>query len=551
MVQVYAPSGKPAESRSGSWDDEDMNGYQLMNEVGSGGTLSSLFTILSLFTEDVKIGFQNGATHSDDDDVASDVLTVLSPGKGRRERADSDVSQVDFDGHVQYSQSERGRSPSVSSSSSTIHPSESKSPTPTISRHPERLMGTSLNQRRRRRVSSHLTQIHHGTVARATEDTTLAVIPAEAFRRLTKKFPKASAHIVQGMLLFSPLLISCHFTRLFPVIMTRFSRVTFNAAHKYLGLTAEVLRTEKAINDIACHPLPSTFYESGGMQQLRQRFDGVKSQEFSLAQPEPDDDYFSLSPTSASPRPTKTHLSPKRGFPTGPVKLREDVHFPPPRTRSSRHFVQAGDLHSSTPSGDVYKPLGRSFSILNTPYSSRRELSDDSETPEFLHFDGVDFDLRQEVMNCIAISIGLSQPPLSDNASSEASPSFSAADSGQIPQSSSFLQSPFSSLSLLEMGDDSSSATGGSSSVTAGGYGSGLDNGVEILFFSEGSYLARAGERDIGTFLLISAFFASNCFRTFFCDRGILGHRAPHRSAIVCGKGTKGKAIYTNCRLSI
>lgn len=485
MVQVYAPSGKPTEARSGSWDNEDMNGYQLMNEVGSGGTLSSLFTILSLFTEDVKIGFQNSGTHSDDDDVAPDVLTVLRSGKSKH--ADSDVSQTDFDRHVQYSQIERRRSPSVSSSSSTIHPRESKSPTPTTSRHPERLIGTSLNQRRRRRVSNHLTQIHHGTVARATEDTTLAVIPAEAFRRLTKKFPKASAHIVQ-------------------VIMTRFSRVTFNAAHKYLGLTTEVLRTEKAINDIACHPLPSTFYESGGMQQLRQRFDGVKSQEFSLAQSEPDDDYFSLSPTPVSPRPTKTRLSPKRVFSTNPVKLRENVHFPPPRTRSSRHFVQAGDLHSSTLSGDAYKPLGRSFSVLNTPYPSRRESSGGSETPEFLHFDGVDFDLRQEVMNCIAVSIGLSQPPPSDDTSSEASPSFSAVDSGRVPQPSGFLESPFSSLSLLEMGDDSSSTTGGSSSVTAGGYGSGLDNGVEILFFSEGSYLARAEERDIGLFFVIEGF---------------------------------------------
>jgi lysophospholipid hydrolase len=298
--------------------------------------------------------------------------------------------------------------------------------------------------------------------------------------------------------------------------MTRFSRVTFNAAHKYLGLTAEVLRTEKAINDIACHPLPSTFYESGGMQQLRQRFDGVKNQEFSLAQSEPDDDYLSLSPTSVSPRLTKARLSPKRGFPTSPVKLRENVHFSPPRTRSSRHFVQAGDLHSSTPSGDVYKPLGRSFSILNTPHSSRRELSDGSEAPEFLHFDGVEFDLRQEVMNCIAISIGLSQPPLSDDGSSEASPSFSATDSGRIPQSTGFLQSPFSSLSLLEMGDDSSSATGGSSSVTAGGYGSGLDNGVEILFFSEGSYLARAGERDIGTFLSIRTLLHFKSLQDFF-----------------------------------
>ena len=99
MVQVYAPSGKPTESRSGSWDNEDMNGYQLMNEVGSGGTLSSLFTILSLFTEDVKIGFHNSGTHSDDDDdVAPDVVTVHRPGKGKR--GDSDVSQIDFDRHV-------------------------------------------------------------------------------------------------------------------------------------------------------------------------------------------------------------------------------------------------------------------------------------------------------------------------------------------------------------------------------------------------------------------------------------------------------------------
>ena len=297
--------------------------------------------------------------------------------------------------------------------------------------------------------------------------------------------------------------------------MTRFSRVTFNAAHKYLGLTSEVLRTEKAINDIACHPLPSTFYESGGMQQLRQRFDGVKSQEFSLAQSEPEDDYFSLSPTAASPIPTTIRLSPKRGFSTTPVKLRENTHCPPPRTRSSRHFVQAGDLHSSTLFGDVYKPLGRSFSILNVPHPSRRAMSSGSETPDFLHFDGVDFDLRQEVMNCIAVSIGLSQPPLSDETSSDASPSFSAVDGGQVPQPSGFLQSPFSSLSLLEMGDDSSSATG-ASSVTAGGYGSGLDNGVEILFFSEGSYLARAGERDIGTFLPLPTLFRFQLFQDFF-----------------------------------
>jgi lysophospholipid hydrolase len=47
-----------------------------------------------------------------------------------------------------------------------------------------------------------------GTIARATVDTTLAVIPAEAFRKLTRKFPKASGTVVQ-------------------VVLERFSRVTF------------------------------------------------------------------------------------------------------------------------------------------------------------------------------------------------------------------------------------------------------------------------------------------------------------------------------------
>jgi lysophospholipid hydrolase len=284
------------------------------------------------------------------------------------------------------------------------------------------------------------------------------------------------------------------FTRRPQVIMTRFSRVTFNAAHKYLGLTTEVLRTEKAINDIACHPLPPTFYDGGGMQQLRQRFDGVGSQDFSPGQSKLDDEYYSLSPTTVS---SKTRLSSEK---TSSVKLPRNIHFPLPRSHSTRHFVlQAGDLHSSTTSGETYKPVARSFSASTAPPYSHRESSDDSQLPEFLHFDGVDFDLRQEVMNCIAVSIGLLQPPMSDDTSVEASPSLSAADGGRIARSgSSLLESPFGSLSLLDIGDDSSSATGRSSSVTACRNMNGLDNEVEILFFSSGSYLATAGERDIG-----------------------------------------------------
>ncbi len=466
-----------------------MNGYELMNEVGSGGTLSSLFTILSLFTEDVTISWKDSSFTRGDGDGPG--LNAPTSHPGRSKRANSDVSHMDPHAQAQYVQAARERSPSVSSGSSTIHPRELKTPTLFASRSADRPTSTPLNFKTQRRMSNHLTQIHHGTVARATEDTTLAVIPAEAFRRLTKKFPNASAHIVQGK---SPSSIPKYsfFTRSFQVIMTRFSRVTFNAAHKYLGLTTEVLRTEKAINDIACHPLPPIFYQGGGMQQLRQRFDGVGAQDLSSSQSEPGGDYYSLSPTAVSSRP----LSSNEASTISPAKLSSGARFPPRRSRSSWHLIQAGDLHSSTAFGEAYRPLGRN---LNVPHPPRHELY---ETPEFLHLDGVDFDLRQEVMNCIAVSIGLSQPPLSDDTSDDASPSFSAVESMAGGQSSqpggSFLDSPFGSLSLLDIGDDSSSATGGSSSVTASGYMSGLDNEVEILFFSSGSYLAKAGERDIG-----------------------------------------------------
>lgn len=92
-----------------------------------------------------------------------------------------------------------------------------------------------------------------GTIARATTDTTLAVIPAEAFKRLTKKFPNAAAHIVQ-------------------VILTRLSRVTLHTAHEYLGLTKEVIKTEKNLNINARFGLERSFYELGGMEKLRARF---------------------------------------------------------------------------------------------------------------------------------------------------------------------------------------------------------------------------------------------------------------------------------------
>jgi lysophospholipid hydrolase len=205
VVQVFAKAeNQPIINGTGVWDEEDFNGYQLLNEVGAGGTLSSLFKILNLFTEHVQISWA-----SDDSGQGSASSSGYhSPGSHlaypdfRMGRTISDVSAFDLDGRraTPVSRSPRPsiRRESVSSSSSTIHPPDVSSPAPSPGSQPRAPPPTF-----RSRPPPRPTSLHRGVVARAKEDTTLAVIPADAFQRLTKKFPKATAHIVQGISIFS------------------------------------------------------------------------------------------------------------------------------------------------------------------------------------------------------------------------------------------------------------------------------------------------------------------------------------------------------------
>ncbi len=363
-------------------EDEELSGYQLLHEVGSGGTLSSLFTILSLFTEDVKLahqppgggGAQNmahaGSTHGPGPGAghahahghghgqmggfpmagpAAHAGNRSSHSQTHRHSAQGQ-GQGQGQGRMRHSSSSSGggglatpggseappleipsavasapfaassmlpnahtpssvlaRGPALASASASASASPSAHAhahngrravpaglghglpplphSPAAAQHKRASSrphahaqqtpraaglggaggagagagGAGAYQRSPRHYYSELRPQGTGVVARATVDTTLAVIPAEAFRRLTRKFPNAAAHIVQ-------------------VILTRLSRVTLHTAHRYLGLTREVMQTERRINQLARAPLPRAFYESGGMEKLRQRFISVPLQ---------------------------------------------------------------------------------------------------------------------------------------------------------------------------------------------------------------------------------------------------------------------------------
>ena len=274
-----------------------------------------------------------------------------------------------------------------------------------------------------------------------------------------------------------------------PVILTRFSRVTFNAAHKYLGLTSEVLRTEKAINDIAVHPLPASFYESGGLEKLRQRFDQSPRSDHA-GSPEI---VNALASRSAPQKKAGKKKANGGGMPAEErqrANLRQPRHDVRPHL-SSRKLVQAGDLLSTVgyPS-EAFKP--KSFVSVTAPRHTRRESIYCSDTDASANEDALpldDFNLKEEVMSCIAKSIGLIQPPSVGDELLE-SPPLPASDPGGSP-----FHSPYGSLSLLEMVNDGASSVTGSSSA---GEMTGLDNEVEIRFFPAGSTLVHAGEGNAG-----------------------------------------------------
>lgn len=243
LVQVYARSGEPGvdDEQGGAWMGEDLNGYHLLNEVGSGGTLSSLFTILSLFTENVHLAWPDPDQEVDEMSMpVPDTTGAARPDTLGRTRANSEISQLDLTQDGQESDRRlrdfvRGTtlsSASISSGTSTVRGAadvprpfpasrmSSQFSAPPVS---ERSGGSQYDSRSQRPQPSRQPTMPSGlesvggSVARASVDTTLAVIPAgkhtghpndlpcahqpcgslEAFRRLTSKFPKSSAHIIQ------------------------------------------------------------------------------------------------------------------------------------------------------------------------------------------------------------------------------------------------------------------------------------------------------------------------------------------------------------------
>ena len=246
MVQIFVKSSQKSETwMNGSNffgeedppEEEQQQGYQLLTEVKNGAPMSSLFSILSLFTEDVQLRHDSKDSQVGSSLSSAGVAMASASGPTSPTAIVDSPSQLPTNRDHRASTLSNGRLPAVpplflDSSAENLHRSDED-------RHP----GPKSSRRK---------SVHPDIVARATVDTTIAIIPATAFHRLTRVYPKATAHIVQ-------------------VILTRLQRVTLATAHSYLGLTSEVLRTERLMHKYTTYDLPNHLRGSP-LNRLKDKF---------------------------------------------------------------------------------------------------------------------------------------------------------------------------------------------------------------------------------------------------------------------------------------
>ncbi|KAK3807115.1 MAG: hypothetical protein JOS17DRAFT_724756 [Linnemannia elongata] len=519
-VQVYEQVVKDEEDGhdedetldSTSWDDPDHE-YQLLNEVKNGGTLSSLFTILSLFTENVKLRHEdeplkefkrsdprsrqnssnnlnnnsnNNNSNNDDEDPTSPTMTSTQSDQRKKHEGSSSLSPPLFSsGKKKHSSAAHGHglrtkaaihtptsplsnpdhmalfeddgTPATASSDgldmtprqSDIHGFED-SEYPPESRQERYQRQQQQQQQPSPTPSSHKSpkMKRRVIVAKAMVDTTLAVIPAEAFHRLTQKFPQAAAHIVQ-------------------VILIRFQRVTLLTGHKYLGLTKDLLRMERSINEIGSYGLPPDFFRPRTMEYLKAKFSAVRD--------ESDDDDHPIA-----------------------IRMRNS------RKRASRLGTKGMDGRSASNSPNSMSPVIDSSEHVRHGSGFSALMGDNEEEDSYL---------RDQVMECLSRSIGLVQSPPSkpnlrpDLKSTGSSDYFSAMFQASMTGSSGFGGYPMrktgssTNSDTASMGMDDLNTSNSSSTVPS--VMSEMENDVEIMYFPAGATLVEEGERNAGLFFVI------------------------------------------------
>lgn len=532
LVEIFVISGRhssfyreppPAHDLDSSGDDDDVPAdqqrYQLLTEVRNGAPMSSLFSIMSLFTEDVKLRLNDdspilppnsSSRHQRHGSVGEhgtqrfNSVPVSMPntphldGKGGHHNIVHDTI-VEDDDKRSFTNSHHGPSSSIPPIS-LDDPSRVKLPRP---KPPGR-------------TTSH--SAHPDIIARATRDTTIAIIPASAFRRLIRIYPKATSHIVH-------------------VILSRFQRVTLAHAFDYLGLTGEILHTEKSMNKYTVCQLPNIL-RGDALSRLKEKF---KHERARIAGDEERNGIAlhnaaairrrrsssttlrkeaMLSSMVTQPRPASILGSSD----SSPQQQQQQQQHPQPAQHGSDDPGDLANVHASRNAGRPPLTPGRGMRDLATPLAHRSFNPFDSQRHARIPIDGresLDEDnlFRSSILECMFKSLGLygSAAPSREPESVEASPRLYSADHRRRAFSP---NNAFGSIGPFDScvdGENDSVTSGGLTTHTppsAQALSHEMKDDVEIVFFPKGSVLVEQGERNPGLYYVVDGFLDIGTYTT-------------------------------------
>lgn len=502
LVQIFVKSTR--EGKTGSEENLDLDdatsdeeeehmghgrqGYQLLTEVKNGASMSSLFSILSLFTEDIQLRNSRSSSSS---------ASSVGPGQMRVPDSLPTSPSVGIIGSPQSTIRDHGESVTVVNGNGDtlpavppLHLGEShampnRTPQPEINRPP--------NKRRRKSV-------HPDIVARATVDTTIAIIPASAFRRLTRVYPRATAHIVQ-------------------VILTRLQRVTFATAHSYLGLTTDVLGIERQISKFTTWDLPNDL-RGGALDRLKDKFRRERDR---LGPEEVCKGIALHNPFVGRRRRSSSSLQKDAVLQARLASERRRLAPLTPQ-RQPNGFgdrdtggVSPGDLLSTiqlSRFGPRYDHLGPRIEGERVPFRPAAHM--DGHPSPFQRKDSMDEDtlFRESILDCMMKGIGLTESTRDalrkSTHSGDVSPRLLSYDSRR---QKAVFSNAFGFIDPYEGSGDGETESMMSMSVTSAGGTSPVINlreelrhDIEVVYFPQGSVLVEQGERPPGLYYVIDGF---------------------------------------------
>lgn len=504
-VSVTDTSGRDLDSS----DDEDFSlgkqKYQLLTEVRNGAPMSSLFSIMSLFTEDIKLGHRDGESplspppHEEghrhvsfNNDMPRETSNNIPMSMPSTPQLDGKVRQPEqhhnrAKGHARYA-SNSFKIPPMSLDDSHQHNAPHR-PNP-----PDRMASSSA---------------HPDVIARATVDTTIAIIPASAFRRLIKVYPKATSHIVH-------------------VILSRFQRVTLAQAFNYLGLTGEVLQTERDMIKYTMCQLPNVL-RGDALARLKEKFSrerersGEGDQSKGIALHNSVATRRRRSSTTLRKEAMLSSISKQRlkssiGQSTATVQERVPIHAPSPGdllanvqaardplSRIGSTIRQPGGTSMMPPVEDASPLAQRSFN----PFDSQRHARISIDTRDSLDEDNI---FRASIAECMFKALGLDGGGTASREpeSIEGSPRLVSFDQRRnkafLTNNAFGFMGPFESSMDGETESITSSGLPVHTHPSASALSSEMKDDVEIVFFPKGSVLVEQGERNPGLYYVVDGF---------------------------------------------